>query len=67
MYSRRFQKHLYDESALSLSSEVLIKPLHKSNEDRPYYATQHQNIFVQYQKILTLSQAKHQPNLTMYT
>ena len=49
MYSSRFQKHLYGESALS-SSEVLTKPLYKCNEDRPYYATQHQDIFFQHQE-----------------
>ena len=47
MYSSRFQKHLYDECALS-GFEVLTKPLHKCNEDRPYYATQYQDIFIQY-------------------
>ena len=33
MYSSRFQKHLYDESALS-RFEVLTKPFYKCNEDR---------------------------------
>ena len=47
MYSSRFQKHLQDESALS-RFEVLTNPLYKCNEDRAYYATQHQDIFVQY-------------------
>ena len=47
MYSSRFQKHLYDESALS-RFEVLTKPLFKCNEDKPYYATQYQDIFIQY-------------------
>ena len=47
MYSSRFQRHLYDESAL-FRFEVLTKPLHKCNEDRPYYATQYQDIFIQY-------------------
>ena len=47
MYSSRFQKNLYDESALS-RFEVLTKRLYICNEDRPYYATQYQNIFVQY-------------------
>ena len=46
MYSSRFQKHLYGESALS-RIEVLTKPLQKCNEDRPFYATQNQDIFVQ--------------------
>ena len=46
-YSSRFQKHLYDESTLS-RFELLTKPLHKCNEDRPYYATQYQDIFTQY-------------------
>ena len=47
MYPRHFQKHLYDESALS-RFEVLTKPLYICNEDRPYYATQYQDIFIQY-------------------
>ena len=47
MYSSRFQKQLHDESALS-PFEVLTKPLYKSNEDRPYYATQNQDNFIQY-------------------
>ena len=46
MYSSRFQKHLYDESAIS-RFEVLKKTLHKCNEDRQYYATHYQDIFVQ--------------------
>ena len=46
MYSSRIQKHLYDESAFS-RFEVLTKPLHKCNEDRPYYATQNQDNFIQ--------------------
>ena len=45
MYSSRFQKHLYDYSALSLF-EVLTKPIYKCNEDRPYYATQYQDILI---------------------
>ena len=46
-YSSRFPKHPYDESALS-RFEVLTKPLHKCNEDRPSFATQYQDIFIQY-------------------
>ena len=49
MYSSRFQKHLYDESALS-RFEVLTKPIYKCNEDCPYYATQYQDIFIQYRE-----------------
>ena len=49
MYSSRFQKHFYDESALS-RFEVLIKRIFKCNEDRPYYATQIQDTFIQYQE-----------------
>ena len=45
MYSSRFQKHLYDESAFC-RFEVFAKSLYKSNEYRPYYATQNQDIFV---------------------
>ena len=46
MYSSCFQKHLYDESTLS-HFEVLKKPLHKCNEDCPYYTTQNQDIYIQ--------------------
>ena len=46
MYSSCFQKHLYDEPALS-RFEVLTKPLHKYN-DRSCYTTQYQDIFNQY-------------------
>ena len=49
MYSSRFQKHLYDESALS-RFEFLTKPLYKCNEDRPYCATHLQDIFIQYRE-----------------
>ena len=49
MYSSRFQKQLYDEFALS-RFEVLKKTLHKCNEDRPYYATQYQDNFIQYEE-----------------
>ena len=44
LHSSRFQKHLYDETALS-RFEVLTKPLHKCNEHRPYYATKYQDFF----------------------
>ena len=47
MYSSCFQKHFYDESTLS-RFEVLTKLFHKRNEVRPYYATQYQDIFIQY-------------------
>ena len=46
MYSSRFQKHLYDEFRFS-RFEVLTKPLHKCNEDRPYYAREYKDIFIQ--------------------
>ena len=47
MYSSRFRRHFYDESALSrFRFEVLTKPILKCNEDRPYYATQYQDIFI---------------------
>ena len=49
MYSSCFQKHLYDECALS-RFEVLMKHIHKCNEHHPYYATQYQDIFVQYRE-----------------
>ena len=49
MYSSRFQKHLYDESAL-FRFEVLAKPMYKCNEDHPYYATHFQDIFIQYKE-----------------
>ena len=47
MYFSRFESHLYDKSALS-RFEILTKSLYKCNEDRPYYATQNQDIFMQY-------------------
>ena len=47
MHSTRFQKHHYDQSALS-RFEVLTKTLFKCNEDHPYYATQYQDIFIQH-------------------
>ena len=47
MYSCRFQKHLYDCSARSLF-EILTKPIYKCTEDRPYYATQYQDLLIQY-------------------
>ena len=66
MYSIRFQKHLYDESALS-RFEVLTKPIYKCNEDRPYYATQYQDIFIQYKKDLISSQEHHHRILMTHT
>ena len=47
-YSRHFQRHLYDESALS-RFEFFTKPLYKCIKYRPYYPTQYQGIFVHYQ------------------
>ena len=41
--------HLYDESALP-RFEVFTTPIYKCNEDRPYYATQYQDILIQYKK-----------------
>ena len=49
MYSSRFQKRLYDESAI-FRVEDLTQILYKCNEDRPYYAIQIQDIFVQNQE-----------------
>ena len=43
-----FQDQLFDESAFSCF-EVLTKPIHKCNEDRPFHATQYQDISIQYQ------------------
>ena len=48
MCSSRFQKHHYDKSALS-RFEDLTKQVIICNKDRPYYAAQNQDIFVQYQ------------------
>ena len=48
-YSSRFQKHLNDESALS-RFEVLTKPIYKCNKDCPFYATECQDIFIQYRE-----------------
>ena len=60
MYSSRFQKHLYDVSAFS-RYEVLTKPLYKCNEDRPYYATQYQDIFIQYKEGFNFVSGKPSP------
>ena len=49
MSSSHFQKQLYDESALP-RFETITKPLCKCNEDRPYYATKNQDIFIQYKE-----------------
>ena len=57
MYTSRFQKHLYDESVLSLF-EVLAIPLYKCNDDRPYYATENQEILVQYREGLNFVTGK---------
>ena len=61
MYSSRFQKHLYDESALS-RFEVLTKPLFKCNEDRPYYATQYQVTFIQHREGFNFVSGTPSPN-----
>ena len=47
IYNSCFQDHLYDESAIS-RFEVLTNP-YKYNENRPFYATQYQDIFMPYQ------------------
>ena len=62
LYSSRFQKHLYDEAALS-RFEVLTKHLYKCNEDRPYYATQYQDIFIQYKEDFNFVSGKPSPDL----
>ena len=62
MYSSRFQKHLYDESALS-RFEVLTKHLYKCNEDRPNYATQYQDIFIQYREGFNFVSGKPSPDV----
>ena len=62
MYSSRFQKHLYDKSALS-RFDVLTKPLYKCNEDRPYYATQCQDIFIQHREGFNLVSGKPSPDI----
>ena len=56
--TKSIQKHLYDESALSRFEVLLTKPIHKCNEDRPYYATQYQDIFVQYKEGLNFVTGK---------
>ena len=47
MYERRFQKQLYDESVIA-GFEVPTKSFYKGNDDRPFYATQYQDNFIQY-------------------
>ena len=68
MFSSRFQKHLYDEPAFS-SFENLTKPLCKCNEDCLYYATQYQDILVQYQEGFNFitGKASAEPSLKKYT
>ena len=61
MYSSRFQKHLYYESALS-RFEVLTKAFYKCNEDRPYYATQYQDVFIQYKEGFNFVAGKQSPD-----
>ena len=61
IYSSCFQKRLYDESALS-RFEVLTKPLYKCNEERPYYATQYQDIFIQYKESFNFVSGKPSPD-----
>ena len=60
MYSSSFQKHVYDESAFS-GFEVLRKPLYNCNEDRPYYANQYQDIFLQYREVFKIVSGKPSP------
>ena len=62
MYSSRLQKHLYDESTLS-RFEVPTKHLYKCNEDRPHYATQYKDNFIQYKEGFN----DGPPSLTPYT
>ena len=66
MYSSRFQKHLYDESALS-RFQVLTKPIFKCNEDRPYYATQYREIFNNIKKVLIFFREHRHPTLIIHT
>ena len=61
MYFSHFQKHLYDESAISLRFEVLTKPIYKCNEDRPYCATKYQYIFIQYREGFNFVSGKPSP------
>ena len=49
MYSSRSQKHIYDEFPFS-GFEFLTKHIHKFNKHRPYFATQNQDVFVQYRE-----------------
>ena len=57
----RFIQRLCDESAL-FSFEVLTKPLYKCNEDRPYYATQYRDIFIQYREGFHFVSGKPSPD-----
>ena len=61
MYSSRFQKHLNEESTLS-RFEVHTKLLYKCNEDRPYYPTQYQVIFIQYKEGFNFVSGKPSPD-----
>ena len=44
VYASRFQDYLYDETAHS-RFELITKPLHKCNDESPYYTTQHRDVF----------------------
>ena len=66
MYTSHFQKHLYGGYALS-RFEVLSKPLYKCNEDRPIMHHKTKTFLLSTRKVLALSQAKHLPNIKMYT
>ena len=62
MYKDRFQDHLYVASALS-DFEVLTKPSSNCNEGRRFYATQYQDIFIQYKEDFNIDTAKPRRNL----
>ena len=66
VYSSRFQKHLYDESALS-RFEVLTNPLYKCNEDRPIMLHNTKTFSYKIAKDLILTQANFHLNSMVYT
>ena len=46
---------------------VLTKPIYKCNEDRPCYATQYEDIFLQYKEGFILSPKNRPPTLITHT
>ena len=59
MYASRSQDYLYEKSAQSIF-EVITKPLHECNDERPYYTTQNPDILFSISKNFILLQTNSQ-------